>query len=184
MSVNNPDCPTGCSSYIQEADFDWCNPYTTFGEIDHIYVMSNAGSNLNNWNDLDEWQTRMALDPSSDYDAIQDLYVVADLPAAEQEEVEISGGRKVYPPASFTINWDIDDLSDANYEFMRWLECNFFVKIWFSAGDYLYGGNVGIETSLSGKLVIERGQKSLQKISGTAFWESQFSPERTTNPMA
>ena len=184
MSVNNPTCPTGCDSYLIDVDFDYCNPDIEFGEIDHIYVMAQTGSNLNNWENLAEWNTRKALDPTSDVDAIIDLHVMADQPPKEQEEIEISLGRKIYTPSTFTINYDIDDVSDDNYEFMRWLECNTVFTVWYSANETLFGGNTGIDVNMTGSYQVERGQKSLQKIVGTVKWESEFSPERTTNPMA
>ena len=184
MSVNNPTCPTGCDSTLQAVDFNYCDPEVHFGEIDHIYLKARDGSDLLDWQSLAVWNARLALDPLTDNDAIIDLVVVADQPPAETEEIEISLGRKIQSPSSFIINFEIDDVSDLNYELMRWLECNLIVDVWYSANDVLFGGNPGIEASLSAKYQIERGQKSLQKIVGTVKWESQFSPPRTTNPMA
>lgn len=186
MSVNNPTCPTGCTDYLQNVSFDLCNPAVEFGEIDHIYLMSQNGDSLANWELLSVWQARLApaLDPTSDYNAIIDLHVIADLPVAEQEELTISLARKIQTPATFLINFEIDDLSEENYDFMRWLECNFLVTMWFSANEVLFGGNDGIDVTFKAKPQIERGQKSLQKIVGSVSWESKFSPERCVNPMA
>ena len=184
MSVNNPTCPTDCTSFLADVDFDYCNPDVQFGEIDHLYIMSQAGDNLADWTSLSVWTARMALLPSSDTNAIVDLSVIGDYPMAETEEITISLGRKIQTPATHTINFEIDDVSDDNYELMRWLECNFLIKFWFAANEVLFGGHTGIEATLKAKYQIERGQKSLQKIVGVVSWESKFSPERTTNPMA
>ena len=184
MSVNNPTCPSGCSSYLVDVDFDYCNPDIQFGEIDHIYVMADDGSNLLDWTSLSVWNARLALDPTTDTDAIIELDVIGDLPPAEQEELEISLGRKIQSPSTFMVNYEIDDVSDDNYDFMRWLECNTRFKVWYSANEVIFGGNTGIQADMTGKYQIERGQKSLQKIVGAVKWESKFSPERTTNPMA
>ncbi len=110
--------------------------------------------------------------------------MIGDLPPAETDEIEISLGRKIQTPATFTVNYEIDDVTQDNYDFMRWLECNTVFKIWYSANEVIFGGNEGIEVNLQGKYQIERGQKSVQKIVGTAKWENKFSPVRTTNPMA
>lgn len=184
MSVNNPTCPTGCDSYLVDVDFDYCNPDVQFGEIDHIYLMAQTGSNLADWTSLTVWNARKALDPTSDTDAIIDMTVMGDLPVAETDEIEISDGRTIQSPASFTINFDIDDVSDDNYDLMRFMECNHTVTVWFAANEVLFGGNTGIDATVSMKYQIERGQKSVQKIIGTVKWENKFSPERTTNPMA
>ena len=184
MSVNDPTCPTGCDSFLVDVDFDYCDPDVQFGEIDHVYMMAQTGANLADWTSLTVWNARKALDPTSDVDAVVDLTVMGDQPLAETEEIEISLGRKIQSPASFLVNFDIDDVSDDNYELMRFMECNVLVKVWYSANEVLFGGNTGIEAVVSMKYQIERGQKSVQKIIGTVKWENKFSPERTTNPMA
>jgi len=184
MSLNNPTCPTGCDSFLVDVDFNYCDPDVQFGEIDHIYLKARDGSDLLDWESLAIWNARFALDPTSDNDAVIDLTVMADSPPAETEEIEISDGRKIHSPSTFVINFDIDDVSDDNYELMRWLECNLVVDMWYSANEVIFGGNPGIEVTLTAKYQIERGQKSLQKIVGTAKWESKFSPPRTSNPMA
>lgn len=183
MSVTNPTCPTGCDSFLLDPNFDYCDPNVLFGEIDHIYAMAQTGADLADWESLAVWNIRKALDPTSDIDAIIDLNVIGDLPAGETEEIEISLGRKIQSPASFVVNFEIDDVSDENYALMRFLECNVVVKIWFSANEVLFGGSEGIEATIQSKYQIERGQKSVQKIVGTVKWENKFSPERTTNPM-
>ena len=184
MSVNNPTCPAACDSFLEEVDFDFCNPDLYFGEVDHLYVMAQAGANLANWELLAVWNARLALDATADVDGILDLHVIGDYPPAEAEDIVISLNRTITTPATHIINFEIDDVSDDNYEFMRWLECNTLMKLWFSANELIFGGNTGIEVMIKAKYQIERGSKSLQKIIGTVTWESKFSPERTTNPMA
>lgn len=184
MSLNLPTCPTGCDSYLVGVDFNFCDPEVHFGEIDHVYLKARDGSDLLDWESLTVWNTRLALDPTTDLDAIVDLHVIGDQPPAETEELEISLGRKIQTPSTHVLNIEIDDVTDTNYTLMRWLECNLVVDMWFSAGDVLFGGNPGIEANIMLKHQIERGQKSIHKIVGTIKWESKFSPPRTTNPMA
>jgi hypothetical protein len=49
---------------------------------------------------------------------------------------------------------------------------------------YMYGGNDGVLAVLNLRPVIERGVKSLNKLSGTITWEAQFSPEREVSVYA
>lgn len=183
MSLNNPTCPTGCGSVLPEVSFDTCSPNVTFGEIQKIFVgMANAEP-FTDWTDLSQWEAALAL-PVNDPDAIRELNVSADLPAPSVEEIVISLGRKIQSPASHVINVDIDDLSDENYEFARVTSCNSQFKVWFMTGDYMYGGNDGITANMSLRPVIERGIKSLNKLSGTITWEAKFSPERETSVYA
>ncbi len=185
MSRELPVCPSTCDDFLPEVDFDYCDPEVKFGEIDKVFLMARNGSPLLDWESLSEWNTRLALDPLTDVDAILELHVIGDQPLAESEEILISLGRKIQTPKTFILNVDIDDVSDLNYQFMRWVECNTVLRCWYSANTVLFGNNAGID-NVNVKLgyLIERGQKVLQKIVGTVTWENAFSPNRITNPMA
>lgn len=178
-----PICPTGCSSTIPAVDFDVCNPAIFYGEIEHIYIAAGDTPPFQDFEDLGEWMSRVSPD-TLDADAIRDFHVVADLPAASADEVVISLGRKVYTPATHTINVDIDEVSDLNYEFARTTSCNTQFRVWFATESHIYGGNDGILAMVNLRPVIERGQKSVNKLVGTITWDAQFSPERGDNPFA
>ena len=184
MSVQLPVCPTGCSSILPAMDFDACAPEISFGEIRKIYLMAFDGANLLNWESLAVWVARIDNDDILDDDSIRELTVSADLPVGESDEIIISDNRRIASPKTFSINTDIDDVSDLNYDFMRVTECGTLFKMWYATEDKLFGGNTGITVNVNMSYLIERGFKSIQKITGTFVWESQFSPERTTNPMA
>ena len=187
MSQELPTCPTGCDGLLPEVDFNYCDPDVQFGEIDKIYVMARDGSPLLDWESLSEWNSRIVASgvaPSSADDIIE-LHVIGDQPLPESDELVISLDRRIQTPKTFTLNVEMDDVSDPNYQFMRWLECNTSVRIWYSANEKLFGDNAGID-KVNFKLgyQIERGQKTLQNIAGTVTWEDEFSPNRITNPMA
>ena len=184
MSITLPTCPDGCTGGVPAVDFDWCVPKIHYGEILKIYIMAASGDPFVDWTDLAEWTPRLddTTTPSANF--IRTLTVSADLPVPEQTEITISGNRKVYSPKDFVINVDIDDVTDLNYEFMRTMECGVTVRIWYATEDLIFGGNDGIEAYVKFGYLIERGSDSVHKISGTITWESQFSPERETNPMA
>lgn len=184
MSVNiNPVCPSGCSTLVPSVDFDLCSPSISFGEIEHVYIASGDAAPFTSFEDLAEWTPRLSED-SVDPEAIRDFHVMADLPAASADEIILSLGRKIYSPASHIINVDVDDISDLNYEFGRTTSCNSQYRVWFATESHIYGGNEGILANVNLRPVIERGQKSINKLTGTISWEAQFSPERGDNPFA
>lgn len=185
MSSIVPTCPVGCASILPDVSFDLCNPNVTFGEIQRIFVgMADAAPFASgSWEDLSLWTAALAL-PTNQTNAIRQLYVGADLPAASADEIVISLGRKIYSPATHTINVDVDDLSQENYDFMRTLGCNLQFRVWFMTEDYMFGGQDGILAQFTLRPVIERGIKSLNKLSGTITWEDKFSPERAVSVYA
>lgn len=183
MSYKTPSCPTDCGFTLPIVDFSICSPTITFGEITHIYVASGDANPFTDVEDITEWNVRLS-DTSLDDDMIRDLMVLADLPAASAEEIVISLGRKIYSPATHTINVDIDDVSQETYEFARTTSCNAQFRVWFATPSWIFGGNDGILANINLRPVIERGIKSINKLSGTVTWEHQFSAERHVNPFA
>lgn len=183
MSILTPTCPGACEYQIAPVDFDICAPKIFFGEITHIYIASGDATPFTDVEDLSEWTARLS-DDSTDPDVIRDFMVVADLPAATAEEIVVSLGRKVYSPATHVINVDVDDISDTTYEFARSTSCNTSYRIWFATPSHIYGGTDGILGLVNLRPVIERGIKSLNKLTGTITWEAKFSPERHDNPFA
>lgn len=178
MSVNNPTCPIGCNSILPIVDFDICDPKIYFGEIEDIYVAAGDASAFIDWTNANEWAIRLSDSDINDIDAIRQLHVIADIPVASADETIISLGRKVFSPATHNIAIDIDDISDLNYEFARATSCNTLYRVWFATKNYMFGGNEGILANINLRPVIERGQKSINKLSGTISWDSKFSPER------
>ena len=154
MSVRNPDCPTGCNSILPQASSDLCNPTIVFGEIEKIYIAAGDVDPFTDWTDVTEWEARLSDIDVVDQNKIRTLVVIGDHAAAQSDEITISLGRKVHTPATYTINFDIDDISDLNYEFSRTTSCNTQYRIWFANKQRMFGGNDGILASVSIRPVI------------------------------
>jgi hypothetical protein len=111
--------------------------------------------------------------------------VIADKPVGSPVVKEISNGRKFNLRKDNTLNVEIDDVSDENYNFMRVTQCGGEYKAWFeTAGGRLYGGNEGIDVSVVLDNVLGRGKDEIEKITGTLTWSDKFSPERIVSPIA
>jgi len=183
MSITNQiTCPSSCGSFLPVVTSDYCDPQIEFGEISKVFVMGYDGSDLANWELLSDWTSRLSQDDVADIDKIRTLTVSGDQPLPEKETLEISDNRKVSTPSTFTLNIDIDDVTDEIYEFFRTMECNTRVKIWYTAGNFIFGGNEGIIADIDLSYMIERGQKVPQKITGTIKWDAAHSPARGANP--
>lgn len=184
-----PSCPTDCSGNLPAFDFSKCAPKILSGQIAKIfftkpgYPMSNAASAL-------EWDSRLDQDGSS-ANAIRTLVGIFQMPKPEQDEIEISLGRKHRGVKKFSLTGRIDELSDATWDALRTMECNSGINlVWFntrggSQGDngYLYGGNSGIEATILMNPVIPEGYTEVQYIDIQITWESKYSPERIASPI-
>ena len=184
MSTNNtPTCPTGCTSLLPENTYDFCVQTIITGEIERIYLANGDAECFTDWTTSTEWTARISED-SGDPDAIRQFRGIGDLPVGTNDETDISLGQKYYGEKSFVVNFDIEDCSESNYSFMRFLECQATIKMWFEAGGYLFGGNCGLDVNINANYQIERGQKTLHHIMLVITWDNDFSAERCASPIA
>lgn len=183
MSYPIITCPESCDTYVPIFDFDECAPIVDISEINKIYI-TNIDYGLTDWTDLAEWTARIDND-GVDVDDIRELWVSAELPEPEQNEIEIDNDRKVFSPKTFSIPADIFDNGEdhANYDAMRWLQCNGRYLMWYAAGLYLYGGTDGIECDIKANHLITKGNKEINKIVLMITWQEKHHPERIDNPM-
>jgi len=183
MSTNtSPTCGTDCNSLLPSDHYDFCKPTLQFGEIEMVYLAAGNAECFSDWTLPTEWLARIS-DAAVGVDYIRRFAVIGDMPAGSNDEIMISLGRKVYTPKTFNLNLDIEDVDDLNYTFMRYLECNETVKCWFKAGNVLFGGNCGLDVNINANYTIERGRKTLHKITLAVTWEEDFSPQRCTSPI-
>ena len=176
-------CPNSCETALPEVKFSKCSPNIVLSEIVRIFVGKQSTQPFNNWKDASEWTQRLS-ETANTANAIRPLTVIADKPAGSPVVKEISNGRKYNLRKDFTVNIEIDDVSEENYEFMRVTQCGGEYKLWFeTAGGRIYGGNEGIDASLVLDNVLGRGKDEIEKITGTASWSDKFSPEMALSPI-
>lgn len=186
MSTNtSPTCPSGCTGPLPVNDFDFCKSEVHTGEIELLYVAAPDAECFTDLTAIGEWNARLS-ETSLDPDAIRRFRVVGSMPASSQEAIDISLGQKYYSEKEFTLNIELEDITASNYEFFRTVgECNQEVKIWWqTAGGDLWGGNCGVDASVSSNIQVEVGQQSIHKLIITVTWKYKYSPDRTTSPLA
>ena len=164
-------CPTGCDNELPELSMSDCNPEVDFGEIGWIYL-TNVDNPLTDWTDIGEWNPRLN-NTSTDTDAIRFFYVAGDKPPAEVNESKISLCRTVYSEKTHTVNFDIDETNNTNYDAMRQIECGGTYLAWYATPNKLYGGNAGIEVEIGMNHNITRGCTEINLIPGTLKWQNK-----------
>ncbi len=173
------DCPIGCDDMALNPKFDDCAPTLLFGEIVEIAVAGNTFAGFNDITDEAEWTGHIA---NGD---IEILEVRATLSEPEQEEYEGTKGKTYYGQPTFTVPFEIHDITDENWTMMRNSYCNSQHKIWLLTPAYVIGGNVGIE-NVTFKMWVEisEGFTSMNKIMGSLKFRAEAVPEKTALPGA
>jgi hypothetical protein len=176
-----PPCPTSCAGSVADVDFDNCTPIYHWGEISKIYLGSTTVPDFADVSSIVEWNAILS---ETEDDHIRSLIVIGEQPEAETVEVPTSGDRIAIGYKKFSINAEIDETNDTNYNFHLMLECGGKFKLWYETSDgMLYGGNEGIEASVKTNQIIPKERTALVKIMLKATWNSLQSPFRCLSPM-
>ncbi len=177
-----PPCPTTCSGYLAEVDFDECAPTYHWGEVAKIYLAESSFTGF--FGDETEFLDPAAWAAFIAAGSIRELIVIGELPEPEITQVETSGDRIAIGYRTFNLNFEIDETNHTNYAFMLMTECGGKYLMWYETADgLLYGGVDGIEVSLKMYHSIPRARTELAKIYGTATWKSLQSPFRDESPI-
>jgi len=177
-------CPTDCDSVVPIFDFDECAPIVDVSEVNKIYLAT-VGHPCVDWTSLEDGIEARIDNDGVDVEDIRELWVSGELPEPEKNIIEIDNDREVSSPMSFNLTAEVFDNGEdsINYDALRWLQCGGRQLMWYAAGDYLYGGNDGIECDIIADHIITKGQKEINKIQLIIKWDAKHSPERIANPM-
>ena len=178
----DPTCDLDPSSELPAVENNLYDPEVDLSEIDNLYV-TNIGNPLTDVTDLAEWTARLSNVASGSASDIRSFPCIGEFPAPDTPVIKISKNRQVNGETPFTVNADIDEMSQKNYDYSRSTYCGKKVLIWYSSGKYMYGGNSGIEAYLIMKPSVSKGKTEANKLSAVANWEAKFPPERTENPL-
>lgn len=178
-----PTCPVDCDFNLPAVAFDDCAPQIAYSEIRRIFIGKKAAAAFTSWGTAGEWLARIS-ETATGANNLRALTVIGDKPAATDIVKEISNGRRKVIGKDHVINFTIDDISAANYEFMRALECGGEFRFWYETeGGFLYGGNEGFVARVTMNIVNNRGRDEIETIAGVITWRTKFSPERIISPI-
>ena len=183
-----PDCPTDCTGALESVLFSECAPEVHFGEIAKLYLwVDSATPPFGSQADYDSaahWATHLNQTATA-IDDIREFIVIGEMPEPEQTETPISGDRTVIGYKKFTLNLEVDETNETNYNFLLASECNGQYKANFETADgVLYGGWEGLDVSLKMNQVIPRSRQEIVKIMAKISWTSKNHPFRQLSPTA
>lgn len=197
MSITTFTPPTDCSTVnLGTVAQDDCFPEQKKSELTHLMIARQDAIDFTDASDAAAWAARLsqsATVPSGSTAAVKDLIrkiaIIGDMPAPADNEKPISGGRTFNGEKSFTLNFEIDDIGDAEYEFVRNFQYGVVnVKAWVKTlGGDLLGGNKGLNDGKKVRIkawpVYGRGQDEIVKIIGTLTWKGTVAPDRCVSPI-
>lgn len=179
-----PTCPENCDSPLPVVSFSDCAPEVNLSEIEFVIIGKAEAADLSDETDASEWAARLDNDDTSDSDKLRLLRVIGDKPAPTDQEQQISGGRVIVVDRTHTLNADIDETNQTNYDAVRTLQCGGEVKLWYvTRSGHVFGGKTGVGASLKVSEILNRGENEIQRFNMVATWKSKFSPERALWPL-
>lgn len=181
--VHSFGMPTCGAETLPEVDFDYCDPEVKQSEIQRIFLRRTNSADFNDWTQPDEWTTRIS-ETDAGANAIRALTVIGDKPLPNAPKKLISSGRYVIPRKEHTVNFTIDEVSDANHDFMQAVENNKRYKMNYETmGGFMFGGNQSIECEVNIEMVLARGAGEIMVYQGTLVWVSPNTEERCQSPI-
>lgn len=197
MSITTFTPPTDCSVVnLGTVAQDDCFPEQKKSELTHMFIARQDAIAFTDASVITEWTDRLSQSttvPAGSTAAVKDLIrriaIIGDMPAPAENERDISGGRKYVAVKNYTVNFEIDDIGDAEYEFFRPSQFGvIYVRAWLKTlGGDLLGGNKGLNDGVKVRMkaypVYGRGQNEIVKITGTLTWEGTVAPDRCVSPI-
>lgn len=183
-AIDEVVCPQDCSSPLPTPEFNACNPEFNLSEIEEIFIGKADFTGFDDVEDVEEWNDFLdGADPySPGTPELVRVIVIGDKPAKSDLTVTGSQRRIITYDSTHTLNFEIDETNDANYEFMRKLQCGAKYRIWWlTRGGKMYGGNKGVLASVTIADVLDRGD-AIERFVGAFTWNNKFDVARTPSP--
>lgn len=189
-------CATDCStSNLPIINFQDCNPAIFSSEIYDIFFGRKDAISFTDITSATEWNDRISVNntpPVGSTVAVKDLLrrvkVIGDVPAPTTTKKAISGGREVTTEVKYLVNFEIDDMSDANWQFIQSIQCGkgvYPVKAWLhTKSNHVIGGNPGISGTVEINHILDRGADGIQRGVGVLTFKTTIFPNRDVFPLA
>jgi hypothetical protein len=104
---------------------------------------------------------------------------IGDKPATTSTEIVGDEGVKIKVDKTHPLNFDVQTLTNLNYEALRTLECGGPKHIWFRTRKYFYGGKNGmLGTIVNVDHILARGRGSIATDPIQIEWIAATSPPR------
>jgi hypothetical protein len=175
-----PSCPANCYPDLPVFSFPDCpkDVATRTGQIEYIYLAS-EGFPLTAVTDLGGARVS---NTSTNNDAIRKLTVIGSKPAPTDTFSDLPLGQRKLLRRVHTLPFRIYDMSDANNESVRLLQCNaddLYIGWYQDSAGNQWGGLAGLAMkSFEIHEIIPESRDEFSYYEGVLTWETPYTPER------
>jgi len=181
----DPTCAIGCADedlILPNFEQDDCTVAAVFGQISELFLAIPGHPLVTG--DLAELTTRFA---AADATQIVRVLVRGDRPRSTAAAPLLrSNGRRIAVPGEKSLNITIDDVTPANHEAVRQIQCGGNFLMWYKTyeGKFYFGGLGGIKAFIDIDMVIPGETTDSMTYQGTATWTAKFMEEMLLYPLA
>lgn len=187
-------CPDSCSedfSFLATDTDQDCAYVPDLSQIGDLWIKPNEAIDsrvpFNNWVDggYTVLANPLAIDNTDTINAyVKWLTGLGGVAASEKTVFTVQKFQKVTIKRVFTLVLTIYNLSNAQYEFLRSLQCNpTNYTFWYGNSAHVYGKSTGIiPTYTDVDFPLGEGEGDVELATVTITWESKTDPERKSNP--
>lgn len=190
--INPSCCPVDCEDMsLPEVSFSDCIEafQEELSQISEVIISEedpdNPGQPLYKPTDMADpadWISMI----SNDGNGARRLIGLGSLPAPEKQRRDISKRRTKKGASAYMLNFVVDEVTQANYDFTRNLACGKKVFLWYvTNGGFVYGSENGIKAEVyDADPIWDADVNSYVRLEFNFRWEAHCPPERNPYPLA
>lgn len=182
------DCNTGFEFPALDTDQN-CASVPSLSQLTDLWISPNdsALSPFANWvnTGFTILANPTAIDNSTtDNSKVKWLTGIGGLDVPEKTVFTVHKRQKVTSKRLFTLTWQVFNLSNAQYEFLRSMQCNpTNFTFWYANDTHVWGKSTGIvPVSTDVDFPLGAGEGDVEQATLTIQFEAKVDPERKSNP--
>lgn len=165
---------------LPEVDFNICSPNLVMAQVSDLYI-TKPGHGFIDVEDTNELIYRLAL-PVSDPSRILNLKGIGEKPMPISNTSISAFNKSDYSNKTHNLPFVIHEVTQLNYEMMRYFEIYPKALFWFATGGgKMFGGNSGNECQIYFNSIIPKDIKDIERLEGQVIFNSKQHPCRTNS---
>jgi hypothetical protein len=182
-------CPANCSTDLDYVAIDVdqdCAPLLLKSEVSDLIIQPDGAPDVFADFATTPTYTALSIDNTvTDNSKSKHLVGIGDVPDPTETEVILPKGKVGLSDRTYTLNFTVMNMSDAQYAFLQQLQCGTlnFTFYYADRADKLFGIQGGIvPASIRVRMPKARGEASVSQATIVITWVADGDPDRRVNP--